>query len=127
MGGRPTVLIKQENHEAMRQFDDLLPTRRNQKARVMQPTERATSIAEMANNLTLLNQPGLRPIKQVELYSKWRPLLPKWAQNTTCPKPSDEVLEVVRKMKRSQTADKRNSKRAKKSVIPPTQQQKFST
>ena len=46
-----------------------------------------------ANPLVKLDPPGLRPIKQVELFNKWRPFFPVDLQKTMCPLPSDEVLK----------------------------------
>jgi chromatin remodeling complex protein RSC6 len=56
--------------------------------------------------LQTLKPPGLRPIKQVELYKKFCPYVPRQYWDETCPKPSDEVLESVRK----ERADKRKTK-----------------
>ena len=36
-------------------------------------------------------------MKQVELYNKWRPLVPDEYKDAICPKPSDAILEVVKK------------------------------
>jgi hypothetical protein len=58
------------------------------------------------NVLQTLKPPGLRPIKQVDLYEKFRPYVPRQYWDKTCPKPSDEVLESVRK----ERADKRKTK-----------------
>jgi hypothetical protein len=54
-----------------------------------------------------LKSPGLRPIKQVELYKKFRPYVPRQYWEETFPKPSDEVLESVSK----ERADKRKAKK----------------
>jgi hypothetical protein len=45
----------------------------------------------MATELETLPAPGLKEIKQVELYTKYRPLVPEEYR----PKPSDEVLKRV--------------------------------
>jgi hypothetical protein len=47
--------------------------------------------------LQTLKPPGLRPIEQVELYKKFCPYVPRQYWKETCPKPSDEVPESVRK------------------------------
>jgi len=39
-----------------------------------------------------LTKPGLSFMKQVHLYTKWRPLLPVELQDVTCPKPSEDVV-----------------------------------
>ena len=55
-----------------------------------------------------LDKPGLSVMKQVHMYTKWRPLLPIELQDITCPKPSDDVvnkckssLKKKRQMKQS--------------------------
>ena len=44
-----------------------------------------------------LKKPGLSDQKQVHLYSKWRPLIPIEYQDISCPKPSDNVIERMKK------------------------------
>jgi hypothetical protein len=57
-----------------------------------------------------LNPPGLRPVKQVELYKTFRPFVPRQFWDETCPKLSDEVLMQVK----DETAKKRKHKTAAK-------------
>jgi hypothetical protein len=67
------------------------------------------------------NPNGLRPIKQVKLYKNFRPYVPHQYWEDTCPKPSDEVLESVRK----ERADKRKKKTAMMlKRQPPTKERK---
>ena len=40
-----------------------------------------------------LPKPGLSVLKQVHMYTKWRPLLPVEMQDITCPKPTDDVVK----------------------------------
>ena len=94
--GGATVLLKQDDHDAVLRLDDLRPTRRSRTARRLNPELRQQAIANMEQNLEQLNAPPLRPIKQVELYSKWRPLIPERYQDETCPKPSDEVIASIK-------------------------------
>jgi hypothetical protein len=49
-----------------------------------------------AFDLQTLKDPGLRPIKQVELYKKFRPFVPCEFWEDTFPRPSDEVLAQVK-------------------------------
>jgi hypothetical protein len=63
----------------------------------------------MATELESLPAPGLREIKQVELYTKYRPLVPEMYRDELCPTPSDEILKRIAKQK----DDKRKSKRSK--------------
>jgi hypothetical protein len=59
--------------------------------------------------LETLKPPGLRPIKQVELYKNFRPYVPRkyWAE--TCPKPTDEVIDSVRKERANKRTTKNNN------------------
>jgi hypothetical protein len=57
-----------------------------------------------------LKPPGLRPIKQVELYKKFHTFFPRRFWDDTCPKPSDEVLMQVN----DETTKKRKQKTAPK-------------
>jgi hypothetical protein len=52
-----------------------------------------------AASLAVLPCPGIKPIKQVELYKKWQPFVPSMFHDEICPRPSDEVLEAVRNEK----------------------------
>ena len=74
-----------------------MPTKRSQKAIWnITPQERLRRLQGMEMDLEELPAPGLREIKQVELFCKWRPLLPDYARDITCPKASDEVMESVK-------------------------------
>jgi hypothetical protein len=48
------------------------------------------------SKLQTLKDPGLRPIKQVELYKEFHPFVPREYWEDTCPRPSDEVLAQVK-------------------------------
>jgi hypothetical protein len=61
-----------------------------------------------ACELAILFPPGLRPIKQVELYKKFRPFVPCEFWEETCPKHSEAVLTQVK----DKTASKRKVKAA---------------
>lgn len=54
-----------------------------------------------------MKAPGLREIKQVELYTKYRPLIPEKYRDGLCPQPSDKVMKSV-KLDRK---EKQNGKR----------------
>ena len=56
----------------------------------------------------------LRPIKQVELWKKWGPLLPEEARKVTCPKPSQEVIDSIKERNREKTRQKKNIKKQHK-------------
>jgi hypothetical protein len=63
--------------------------------------------------LETLKPPGLRPIKQVKLYKKFWPYVTRkyWAE--TCPKPTHEVIDSVRK-ERATKRTKNNNNDAEK-------------
>ena len=86
-----TTLLKQDHNDAIIRYDNLLPTARSRKAQRLNAGERVRKIAQMETELEELKPSELRPIKQVELWKKWSPLLPKEFRDTTCPKPSNEV------------------------------------
>ena len=111
-GGTPTVLMKQDDLEAAVRLDDLQPTEKSRKAKKMTSSQRSIEIAQMEKNLKVLKPPGMKPIKEVELYTKWRPLLPKECQDDTCPKPSEEVMTKI-KNDRCAKAHKRSMMRKK--------------
>ena len=71
----------------------------------------------MLQELQPLKAPGLRPIKQVELYSKWGPLLPEEDCLITCPKPKDNIIEMVKKEKATKAAVSRNKKSRSRIII----------
>lgn len=80
----------------------------------MTANERKIAISSMLNDLNVLKSPGIRPIKQVELYTKWRTLIPDVNdREETCPRPSDEIIESVKKQKNSKAAAKAAAKKRK--------------
>ena len=95
-GRKPTIMVKQDIHGAIERIDDLIPNNRSCKARVLPPQERAIALKNMKHDLEVLPNSGIKPIKQVELYQKWGPLLPKEAREITCPRPSDEIINKVK-------------------------------
>jgi len=58
---------------------------------------------------TQLVPPGVKEIKQVELYTKFRPLMKPINMDTTCPYPGIDVMERIKK----QRTEKRVSKKRK--------------
>ena len=50
--------------------------------------------------------PGIPDIKKVELYTKWRKLIPNHYQDSICPKPDDNVLLKVKRAKAKKAKDK---------------------
>jgi len=65
----------------------------------------------------LADAPGIKPIKLVEMYTKWREFIPPMYQDDLCPKPSDEIIESVKK-KRNQKSREYQKKKRKKRAEP---------
>jgi hypothetical protein len=63
--------------------------------------------------LETLKAPGLQPIKQMELYKKFRPFVPRCKWDDTFPRPSDKVLVMIK----NETAYKRKQKQVTKSKM----------
>ena len=78
----------------------------------MPAVDRKVSISGMLDELEVLPTPGLRDIKAVELYTKWRLLLPEWARDSTSPRPSDEVIGVVKATKNAKVRARTKRKRS---------------
>ena len=73
----------------------------------------------------VIKAPGLKPIKRVELYKKWRPLVPEEYADEICPKPPNSVLEMVKNEKaEKQKAKKAQKKKAPKKKAPKKKSQK---
>ena len=69
----------------------------------MDPEVSAREIAKMEENLIELVPTGLKPIKQVELWKKWAPLIPEEFRADTCPKPSDDVINSIKERNREKS------------------------
>jgi hypothetical protein len=59
-----------------------------------------------------LKPPGLSELKQVDLYLKYRPFIPPEHQDEICPRPSDEVMEKIKKERNEKQRGKASDKRA---------------
>ena len=62
-------------------------------------------------NLEVIPAPGVNPYKQVELYSKYGKLLKKEDREITCPRPSEEIFDLVTEEKninKKRKDDKKN-------------------
>jgi hypothetical protein len=70
----------------------------------------------MERDLKLLTPTALKPIKQVELWKKWGPLLPEEARAITCPKPSDEVIESIKERTKMKGKERLAEKKKRKKV-----------
>ena len=98
-----TTLLKQDHSESIIRYDNLLPTTRSRKARRLDPEVRAQEISKMEENLVMLKPTPMKPIKQVELWKKWGPLIPEQYRADTCPKPSDEVINSIKERNREKS------------------------
>mmetsp|Transcript_29631 Transcript_29631/g.43117 ORF Transcript_29631/g.43117 Transcript_29631/m.43117 type:complete len:202 (+) Transcript_29631:254-859(+) len=58
----------------------------------------------------------IQDIKQVEMYTKWRHLLPDYAKDVTCPKPSDTVIKKIRDERNAKAKARQNKGEANQSV-----------
>jgi hypothetical protein len=67
--------------------------------------------------LQQLMEPGLKEIKQVELWTKWRKCIPHQFQYEMCPEPDAAVLQRIKNEKNEKL--KQAAKKKKKSELPP--------
>ena len=79
----------------------------------MNPEVRAREISKMEENLEQLIPTALKPIKQVELWKKWGPLIPEEYRADTCPKPSDEVINSIKERNREKSKLRTKQKKQK--------------
>ena len=76
-------------------------------------------LSTMEKNLKRLIPPGIRPIKQVEMYIEWRTITPMEYWDETCPEPTEEIKNLVKTQKtvknelkeEEHVASKRDSKK----------------
>ena len=98
-----TTLLKQDNNDSSIRKDCLLPTTRNRKALRLNPDARACKIAKMEENLEELVSTTLKPIKQVELWKKWVPLIPEKYRADTCLKPTEAIINSIKERNREKS------------------------
>ena len=80
-------------------------------------TQVADGNREQELNSYILKQvsaPGLKEIKQVELYSKFRKFVPVEFRDEICPRPSEQVLQNIKKA-RSEKAKERTTRKRRAS------------
>ena len=73
---------------------------------------RVDKIKEDFENLPVLPVPGIPPIKQVELWKKWGPNVPVEKRESLCPKPPQEIIDLVTNNKKDKA--KKNKSEASK-------------
>jgi hypothetical protein len=71
---------------------------------------RQKSMKDDVYSMTMLPRPGLRAIKQVELYEKYRPYVPDEFKDETCPEPPPEVMEKHKKDKKEREQTRKRQK-----------------
>lgn len=86
----PGVLMKRETAAADSTFE------RQQMRKRMNAQNRAALVANYKMHLQTLKPPGIAPIKQFELWHKWRPFIPATYQDILCPKPSDAIIKSMK-------------------------------
>ena len=91
----------------------------NLKLPLIDGTTNKTSIQELLLLLGIQTiwEPGILPIKQMELYKKLRENVPVDYHDEMCPKPSDDVLKKFSAEQKTKKKDKRAAK--KKRTEPP--------
>ena len=65
----------------------------------------------MRKELKKLKPPGIRPMKQMEMYQKWRKIVPQLYWADTCPEPTEEIKDYVKSRKEERKVQKREEKR----------------
>ena len=63
--------------------------------------------------LVTLAPPGIPPIKQVELFSKYRALIPVQFQEETCPDPGEDIKGSIKRERNTEQRDRQKAKRLK--------------
>ena len=71
--------------------------RQQQLVKKMNTEERAAIVANYKDYLHTLQTPGIKPIKQYELWHKWRPYVPAEYQDILCPRPCQEIINSIKK------------------------------
>ena len=82
------------------------------------PEELEGKILTMLSSLVAIEPPGMREIKQVELFTKWRPLITEKYRDLNCPKPSPEIMERIMQSKIAKQNSKNTSKKTSKKATP---------
>jgi hypothetical protein len=61
-------------------------------------------------NMSMLTAPGMKPIKQVELWKIWGQFIPEDERHHLCSRPSDDIIRKVANEKKQR--NKNNKKRS---------------
>lgn len=105
-GNKPTVMkFSVAEGEEVSEFDF-------KKRGTGTPEERIAAMKEAARDV--LPFPGIREIKQAELYKKWRKYVPKDFKDEACPKPASDVLERQKDEKNERVKEKKVAAKERK-------------
>jgi hypothetical protein len=99
----PTIMNTQSHHND----EDCDKTTFDHEIRIQ---DRLNNMKRANNNKQLLKPPGMKPIKQVELWKKWGPFIPEDERNELCPKPPNDVIKAVAQEKASKQAGKKRAR-----------------
>ena len=85
----------------------------------VKPTSKASTRAGRTRQVRygkpqVIKATGIKPIKQVDLYKKWGPLVPDEFREDICPKPCDRILKVVAEERATKQRAKVSKKGGKK-------------
>ena len=69
------------------------------------------------SNLIPIPECGIPDIKKVELYTKYRPLVPEEFRDTICPFPGDDILQKIKKERNDRVREKKLIKQEKQEKI----------
>ena len=69
---------------------------------------------EINGNVQHLIPPGVPPIKQFEMWSKWPHIVPEEFKDVTCPKPPDASLNKFQQDKNEKSKIRQDTKKAAK-------------
>ena len=89
---KPGVLFLQDSFSSEIRTQDL-------KKDNLPREERTRLITEALANVKNITKPGINPIKQMELATKWCPLVPDEFRDDICPIPPKDIVEKYAKDK----------------------------
>ena len=61
-------------------------------------------------NLDTIRPPGIPPIKQMELFTKYRQLIPEQFRAETCPDPGEQIKQKIKSERNAKAREKKKSK-----------------
>ena len=69
-------------------------------------TERKKQILDDLKKILPMKKPGIKPIKQIELGTKWRALVPEEYRDDVCPVPPNDIVEKYKREKKKNGTQK---------------------